>query len=118
VAFRGVGVAEPVAACVAQSAGGGGGGGQVGHGFSRLADYAGQVRTGKIRAGAEVTVSRRGRPRSMSTRGCGFAYPALDAAYEAGVPLAREMGIAVMAIGNSHHCGALSVQVERYAEAG
>jgi (2R)-3-sulfolactate dehydrogenase (NADP+) len=118
VAFRGVGVAEAVAACVARALVAAEAEGQVGHGFSRLADYAGQVRTGKIRAGAEVRVSRRGPASLHIDAGLGFAYPALDAAFEAGVPLAREMGIAVLAVGNSHHCGALSVQVERYAGAG
>ena len=31
--------------------------GQVGHGFSRLEDYAAQVRSGKINRGAEITVN-------------------------------------------------------------
>lgn len=118
VAFRGVGVANPLAASVARALVAAEAEGQVGHGFSRLADYAAQVRTGKIRVEAEVKISDRGPASRLVDAGLGFAYPALDAAFEAGVPLARDMGIAVIAVANSHHCGALSVQVERYAKAG
>ena len=92
--------------------------GQVGHGFSRLEDYAAQVRSGKINRGAEITVSAL-RPASILVNAdCGFAYPALDTAISALIPIAKEMGIAVAAVGNSHHCGALSMQVEKLANAG
>lgn len=117
-AFRGVGVAEPVAASVARALVSAEAEGQVGHGFSRLGDYVAQVQSGKINAAAEVKVSRRAPASVHVDAGLGFAYPALDAAYDVGVPLAREMGMAVVAVGNSHHCGALSVQVERFARDG
>ena len=92
--------------------------GQVGHGFSRLEDYAAQVRSGKINRGAKITVNAL-RPASILVNAdCGFAYPALDTAISALIPIAKEMGIAVAAVGNSHHCGALSMQVEKLANAG
>jgi len=92
--------------------------GQTGHGFSRLGDYVGQVGTGKINRAANIAVRSRG-PASLAVDAdSGFAFPALDTALSVGVPLAQDMGIAVMAIANSHHCGALSVQVEKIAEAG
>ena len=92
--------------------------GQVGHGFSRVGDYAAQVRSGKINAGAKIAVAA---PLPASLRvdaDCGFAYPALEVAIAAGLPVAKEFGIAIMGITNSHHCGALSVQVDRIARAG
>lgn len=92
--------------------------GQTGHGFSRLGDYAGQVRSGKIDRLAQPSVTQAGAASLMIDAHCGFAFPALDAALAAGLPMARDAGIAVMAIGNSHHCGALSVQVEKIAQAG
>lgn len=92
--------------------------GQVGHGFSRVADYVGQVRSGKVNRHAAITVTARGPASILVDAGQGFAFPALDAAIAAGIPLARDMGIAVMAVANSHHCGALSVQVDRIARAG
>ena len=92
--------------------------GQAGHGFSRLSDYAAQYRSGKIIRAAQIQVHERG-PASLSIDAdLGFAYPAMDAALAAGLPLAEAQGIAVMAIGNSHHCGALSVQVEKIAARG
>ncbi|NNJ69436.1 MAG: Ldh family oxidoreductase [Boseongicola sp.] len=92
--------------------------GQVGHGFSRLEDYAAQVRSGKINRDAEITVNAL-RPASILTNAdCGFAYPAIDTAISELVPVAKEMGIAIAAVGNSHHCGALSLQVEKLANAG
>ncbi|MEM9317458.1 MAG: Ldh family oxidoreductase [Pseudomonadota bacterium] len=92
--------------------------GQVGHGFSRLGDYVAQVRSGKIKASAQITISERGPASILVDADCGFAFPALDAAIDALVPRAQASGIAVAAIANSHHCGALSVQVERLANAG
>lgn len=92
--------------------------GQVGHGFSRLEDYAAQVRSGKINRDAAITVNAP-RPASILINAdCGFAYPAIDTAISELVPVAREMGIAIAAVGNSHHCGALSLQVEKLANAG
>ena len=92
--------------------------GQVGHGFSRLEDYAAQVRSGKINPDAVITTTRPQPAAILVNADCGFAYPAIEAAIEALAPTAKEMGIAVAAIGNSHHCGALSLQVEKLAAAG
>ncbi|MEM8591375.1 MAG: Ldh family oxidoreductase [Pseudomonadota bacterium] len=92
--------------------------GQAGHGFSRLADYIAQAKSGKIRADATVEFHDRGAAALFIDAGQGFAYPALDAALNAGLPKAHEHGACVMAVGNSHHCGALSVQVEKVAKAG
>ncbi len=92
--------------------------GQVGHGFSRLGDYVAQVRTGKIRGDAEVT-TRMAAPTSVVTdAGNGFAFPAMDEAIARGIEVAGEYGTASMAITRSHHCGALSIQVEKIARAG
>ena len=117
-AFCATGVPEGTAGSVARALVSAEAEGQVGHGFSRLGDYVAQVRSGKINAGAKVTTRPRGPASLLVDADLGFAYPALDAGFEAGVPLARAMGVAVIAVKNSHHCGALSVQVERFAEAG
>ena len=92
--------------------------GQFGHGFSRLADYAAQVRTGKVQGDALPVVSRPAPGTIMVDAGFGFAYPALDAAISAGIAAADEIGTVAMGISRSHHCGALSIQVEKIASAG
>ena len=117
-AFTGVGVPESAAASTAAALVAAEAEGQVGHGFSRLEDYAGQVQSGKIVADA-IPVVETSSPTVLRVDAAhGFAFPALDAAIQAGVPLAREMGTATMLVTRSHHCGALSVQVERLARAG
>lgn len=92
--------------------------GQGGHGFSRLGDYAAQARSGKINTSAQITTTLRGPASLLIDADQGFAFPALETALAAGLPVAEKMGIAIMAIANSHHCGALSVQVEKIANAG
>lgn len=117
-ALRSAGVAPGAADAVARALVAAEAEGQVGHGFSRLGDYVAQVRSGKINRAARVE-TRALRPASFLTDADrGFAYPALDAALAAGLPVADDLGIAIMGVTNSHHCGALSVQVEKIAQAG
>ena len=92
--------------------------GQVGHGFSRLADYAAQVRSGKIVADARPAVEMVSETSVLVDAGNGFAFPALDAALDRGCDLADRIGTATMLVTRSHHCGALSIQVERIASRG
>ncbi len=92
--------------------------GQVGHGFSRLADYAAQARSGKINAAAKITCHAVHPASLLIDADCGFAYPALDLAVQQGIKVAQEFGISSMAVTNSHHCGSLSLQVEKLAAAG
>ena len=117
-AFTNIGVPDATAASVARALAAAEAEGQVGHGFSRLTDYAAQVQSGKINAAVEPVLTRPAPAAIYVDAGLGFAYPAMEAALDAGISLAQEMGIALMAIGNSHHCGALSIQVERMANAG
>ncbi|MEM8732129.1 MAG: Ldh family oxidoreductase [Pseudomonadota bacterium] len=92
--------------------------GQVGHGFSRLADYAAQVRSGKVN-GAAVPCLVASDPAALHVdAGDGFAYPALDLAVAEVSKAAAELGCATVSVTRSHHCGALSVQVARIAEKG
>jgi (2R)-3-sulfolactate dehydrogenase (NADP+) len=92
--------------------------GQVGHGFSRLEDYVAQVRTGKIIADAPVAITQPAPSVLQVDAGFGFAFPALDKAITEGSALARDQGTATVCIARSHHCGALSVTVERIAQQG
>lgn len=116
--FRAAGLADGPAVSVAHALVAAEAEGQAGHGFSRVADYVAQARSGKVNAQAVARVLPRGPASLYIDADLGFAYPALDAAVDALIPLAKDMGIAVAAVGNSHHCGALSVQVDRIARAG
>ncbi len=92
--------------------------GQVGHGFSRLSDYMAQVKSGKINNAANITTKAVYPAALLTDADCGFAYAAIDQAIEQGITAAHTYGIAAMAIGNSHHCGSLSIHVEKIAKAG
>jgi len=92
--------------------------GQVGHGFSRLDDYIAQVRSGKINAQAKITSRLTSQTSVLTNADCGFAYPALDRAIEWGAKIAKSYGTSTMSVYNSHHCGVLSLQVEKLAQEG
>lgn len=92
--------------------------GQVGHGFSRLADYAAQVKSGKVNGAARPRVWHLSATQIAVDAEHGFAFPALDLGIREGLETAGQFGMASVAVTNSHHCGALSVQVERIAKAG
>lgn len=117
-AFAGVGVSDDVALCVARALVAAEAEGQVGHGFSRVEDYAAQVRTGKIRANAVVEINQIGTGSLLADAGFGFAYPALEQIIDKGIELAPSSGCVTMGVTRSHHCGALSVQVEKLAREG
>lgn len=112
------GVPAPAAASVAAALVGAEAEGQVGHGFSRIDDYVAQALSGKVKADAAVTVDRVGTTSVVIDAGYGFAYPALEKAAEIGGDIALEHGTAQVAVTHSHHCGALSQHVERFAKRG
>ncbi len=92
--------------------------GQKGHGLSRVASYAGQVRRGKVAGAAEPSLTRLSEAAITVDAGLGFAYPAIDAAIEALIPIARTSHVALAAIRRSHHFGQAGLHVERLAEEG
>ena len=91
--------------------------GQTGHGLTRVPSYAEQARAGKVDGFAVPRITGTGAARRVDA-GTGFAYPAIETALEALVPLTREMGVASAGIFASHHCGQAGRHVERLAENG
>ena len=117
-AFLRNGVKEAVAVSVSTALVAAEAEGQVGHGFSRVKDYVAQVKSKKINVDAKIKIEHL-KPTSISIDAdYGFAYPALDQAISEGALTAKEYGSAIVSIFNSHHCGALSVQVEKIANQG
>jgi len=106
--------AESVAASVAASEADG----IHSHGLARLPTYCEHARCGKIDGQAQPSVE------SVSLAGIrvdardGFAHPAIDLGLERLVPLARDTGIAAMAVTNSYNCGVCGYHVERIAREG
>ena len=114
-AFERCGTRAEAAASVARALVGAEADGLKGHGLSRVASYAAQVRAGKIDGSAEVGVGRP-RPAVVALDAAhGFAYPALDAAVALLPDVARAQGLAAAPITRSHHCGAAGRPVEALA---
>jgi (2R)-3-sulfolactate dehydrogenase (NADP+) len=88
------------------------------HGLSRVPSYAGQSRSGKIDGFATPTLASPAPAVLAVDAALGFAFPAIDRAIAALVPLACRQGVAAAAIRRSHHCGAAGWHVERLARAG
>ena len=117
-AFLRNGVKEAVAVSVSTALVAAEAEGQVGHGFSRVKDYLAQVKSKKINVDAKIKIEHP-KPTSISIDAdYGFAYPAIDQAISEGALISKEYGSAVVSIFNSHHCGALSIQVEKIANRG
>lgn len=92
--------------------------GQKGHGFSRVAAYAAQARSGKVDGAVSPVAERNGMARIDIDACNGFAFPAIDLAITQLAAVTPETGIAAAAIRRSHHCGQLGAHVERLAEHG
>jgi len=117
-ALERAGTSHPNAASVAQALVAAEIDGQNGHGLSRVANYAAQVRAGKV-AGEAVPKAERTRAAALAIDAAhGFAYPALDVAVAQLPQIAQESGVAAAGIRRSHHAGALGRIAERLADAG
>lgn len=92
--------------------------GQAGHGFSRVAAYAAQAKSGKVVGDAVPRVGKGAAALLNVDAGHGFAFPAIDAAIDALAELVPATGVAAALIRRSHHCGQLGAHVERLADRG
>ncbi|MDR3521618.1 MAG: Ldh family oxidoreductase [Acidocella sp.] len=88
------------------------------HGLLRLGTYAAQANCGKVDGFAVPNLSQTAPSALIVDAANGFAYPAIDLAINALVPVAAAQGIAAVAITRSGHCGAMGLAVERLAERG
>ena len=88
------------------------------HGLFRVPGYVASIRSGKANAAAEPQVERLA-PGVVGVDGLnGFAPLALEVGREPLVTLAREQGIAALAVTNTLHFAALWPETEAFAERG
>lgn len=92
--------------------------GLASHGVARVPVYAAHLRNGRANGLAEPVIKRRKGATMLIDAGTGLAYPACRLAVEQGVELAREQGVAFVAVGNSHHFGAAGYHLQAVADAG
>jgi (2R)-3-sulfolactate dehydrogenase (NADP+) len=91
--------------------------GLASHGLARLPFYLAQARTGKVAAAALPVVETDGAVVRVDA-GHGLAFAAIEQGLDGGIRIARELGVAAVAVGRSHHFGVAGHPVERLAREG
>lgn len=92
--------------------------GVASHGLAYIPIYCEHVDCGKV-DGQAVPVLSHPKPGVLTVDAAtGFAHSAIDLGFEQLIPLAREQGIAALAISNSYNCGVLGYHTHRLAKAG
>jgi len=92
--------------------------GLASHGLSRVAQYSAHLRNGRVNAAATpVVVKSRGAAAVVDAQE-GLAFAACELAVQEAIARAREFGISVVGVTNSHHCGVVIDHLRVAAEAG
>ena len=87
------------------------------HGVSRVPQYAGHLKSGRLDGQAEPRVAHARGGALLVDAADGLAYPACALAVAQAVERAREFGVAWASVTNSHHCGAVSYHLRPAAAA-
>lgn len=88
------------------------------HGFSRIPYYAAQAKVGKV-DGHAVPVVARTKPGVVTVDACcGFAFSAFADGLPVVAQAARDSGVALMTVRNSHHAGVMGFPVADLADMG
>ncbi len=92
--------------------------GVASHGMAYVPIYAEHVQCGKVDGKAIPELENPRASVITVDAATGFAHPAIDLGFEQLIPIAREQGIAALAIKNSYNCGVLGYHTYRLACAG
>jgi (2R)-3-sulfolactate dehydrogenase (NADP+) len=92
--------------------------GVASHGLAYIPIYCEHVQCGKV-DGVAVPVLDTPKPSVVTVDAAtGFAHAAIDLGFQSLIPMAREQGVAVLAVKNSYNCGVLGVHTQRLAQVG
>ena len=91
--------------------------GLASHGLSRVPMYAGHLHAGRVLGQAQPRIQAERAGAVLVDAGNGFAFPACALAVAEAVTRARQCGIAIGAVTNSHHFGAASYHLGPAADA-
>ncbi|HEX4768042.1 MAG TPA: Ldh family oxidoreductase [Lichenihabitans sp.] len=92
--------------------------GMPSHGLLYVPIYCEHLAVGKVDGRAVPRVDVAKPALLVADAGAGFAHPAIALGFERLIPLAREMGIAALAVRDSYNCGLLGHHTDRLAAAG
>jgi len=88
------------------------------HGLSRLGQYCGHIRSGRVDGTARPVIARARGAASLVDANEGLAFPACDLAVDEAIRLARESSIGFVGVTRSHHFGAAGIHLEKLGESG
>ena len=92
--------------------------GLASHGVSRVVQYATHLANGRADGSAEPQIVRAKGGAVLVDARCGLAFPACALAVAEAIRRAREFGVALSCVTNSHHFGAAAYHLEPVGEAG
>jgi (2R)-3-sulfolactate dehydrogenase (NADP+) len=92
--------------------------GTTSHGVSRVPQYAGHMKAGRVDGRATPTSAKQYGACAIVDAHDGLAFPACDLAIETAKKIAATQGIAFVAVKNSYHFGAAIYHLEAIAKAG
>lgn len=92
--------------------------GTVSHGLSRVAQYSGHMKAGRVDGKAQPALARQHGATAVIDAADGLAFPACELAIESALAAARLQGIGLAAVKNSYHFGAAIYHLEAVAAAG
>jgi (2R)-3-sulfolactate dehydrogenase (NADP+) len=92
--------------------------GMASHGLSRVGQYSTHLRNGRANGAAIPTVLNSKPAAAIVDAHEGLAFPACDLAVAEAIRRARECGIAIVGVTNSHHCGVVVDHLRAVADAG
>jgi (2R)-3-sulfolactate dehydrogenase (NADP+) len=92
--------------------------GLVSHGLSRVAQYGGHLRNGRVNVAAVPAVTRSKGGAAIVDAQEGLAFAACELAVQEAIARAREFGISVVGVINSHHCGVVVDHLRAASAAG
>lgn len=88
------------------------------HGLAYIPIYCEHVQCGKVDGKATPQLTKPAPSMLVVDAATGFAHSAIDLGFSSLMPLAREQGIAALAIRNSYNCGVLGYHTARLAREG
>lgn len=88
------------------------------HGLAYIPIYCEHVQCGKVDGQAKPILTRPAPSVINVDAATGFAHPAIDLGFDSLVSVAKEQGVAVLAVRNSYNCGVLGYHTRRLAEEG
>jgi (2R)-3-sulfolactate dehydrogenase (NADP+) len=88
------------------------------HGLSRVSMYVSHLKAGRVVGNAVPVIKNQRSSAVLIDAGNGFAFPACRMAIEEAISRARQHGIAIAAVTNSHHFGMAAYHLDPVADAG